>query len=190
MISLGEDMHTYEEIYRKWLKEWNAKKVQSIKDEFCTKIAAYFKRSDKIKLDEDLTPLEKKLFEVKQKRLDFLIEDFFILRMRKIVKNVVERADIDFTKLTKIEDRMCSNVKDAINTYLSVVFLENQATKDDEIRSGRKIIRILERVDSFVGTDLKVYGPFMPEDICVLPHENAKVLIDRNVAVAVEITRK
>ncbi|MFX1519036.1 MAG: hypothetical protein ACFFCD_03860, partial [Promethearchaeota archaeon] len=124
------------------------------------------------------------------KRLDYLIEDFFILRMRKIVKNVVERADVDFTKLTKIEERMCSNLKDAISSYLSVVFLENQAITDDEIYSERKIIRMLERLDSFVGTDLKIYGPFMPEDICVLPNENAKALIDRNVAVAVEITRK
>jgi DNA replication initiation complex subunit (GINS family) len=180
-------MHTYEEIYQKWIKEWTSKKIQPVTDEFCTKIGEFFRKGDAITLYEDLTPLEKQLFEIKHKRLDFLIKDFLTLRLLKIVSNVLEKADIDFVSLTKSEVRFCSNLKDVINTYLNVVFLENQLSKDDEIYSGRKIVRILEQLDSFVGTDLKVYGPFMAEDVCVLPNENAKVLIDRNVAIAVEI---
>ncbi len=183
-------MHTYEEIYQKWIKEWNTKKIQPITDEFCTKIDEHFSQSQASKLYEDLTTFEKTLFEIKHKRLDFLIKDFFTLRMKKIVRNIVERADIDLKSLTKIEDRMCSNLREAIDTYLSLVFLENQQKEEDEKYHRKKIIRILEQVDSFVGTDLMVYGPFSPEDICVLPNENAKALIDRNVAVAIEILRQ
>ena len=183
-------MHTYEEIFQKWIKEWNTKKIPPITDEFCIKIGDHFRQSALHQLSKELTPLERRLFEIKHKRLDFLIKDFFTIRMRKIVKRIVERADIDITNLPKIEERLCSNLKDAINTYLRLVFLENQAIKDDEKDSGKKIIRILEQLDSFVGTDLKVYGPFVPEDICALPNENAKALIDRNVAVGVEIKRK
>jgi DNA replication initiation complex subunit (GINS family) len=183
-------MHTYEEIYQKWLKEWNAKKIQSVTDEFCTKIGEYFKKSDVIKLYEDLTLLEKKLFEIKYKRLNFLIKDFFTLRLSKIVNTVIEQAEVDFTNLTKIEDKLCSNLKEIIATYLNLVFLKGPSIKDEDTYSKRRVVRILERLDSFVGIDLKIYGPFMPEDICVLPNENAKALIDRNVAVTVEIEGK
>lgn len=182
-------MHIYEEMYQKWIKEWNSIKILSLNDDFCTKIGDFIKKNDVKKQYEELTPLEKNLFENKHERLVFLIKDYITLRMRKILRNIVESRDIDFTKLTRIEDILCSNLGDAINTYFGTIFQENQMLKDEEIQSGKKIVRILEQLDSFVGTDLKIYGPFMPEDICILPNENVKALIDRNVALAVEIKK-
>lgn len=182
-------MYIYEEIYQKWIKEWNSIKILSLTDDFCAKIGEFIKQSKLKKQYEELTPLEKNLFETKHERLDFLIKDYITLRMRKILRSIVDKTDIDFTNLTRIEDILCSNLGDAINTYFGIVFQENQTAKNEEILSGRKIVRILEQLDSFVGTDLKIYGPFMPEDICVLPNENAKALIDRNVALAVEIKK-
>lgn len=182
-------MYIYEEIYQKWIKEWNSIKILSLTDDFCAKIGEFIKQSNVKKQYEELTPLEKNLFETKHERLDFLIKDYIILRMRKILKSIVDNTDIDFTNLTRIEDILCSNLRDAVNTYFGTVFQEDQTTKDEEIHSGRKVVRILKQLDSFVGTDLKIYGPFMPEDICILPNENAKALIDRNVALTVEIKK-
>jgi len=182
-------MYNYEEIYQKWIKEWNSIKILSLTDDFCAKIGEYIKKSKAKKQYDEITPLEKNLFETKHERLDFLIKDYITLRMRKILKSIVDNVDIDFTNLTRIEDILYSNLGDAINTYFGIVFQENQTTKNDEIQSGRKIVRILEQLDSFVGTDLKIYGPFMPEDICILPNENVKALIDRDVALAVEIKK-
>ena len=181
-------MHIYEEIYQKWVKEWNSTKILSLTDDFCAKIGEFIKQSNVKTQYEESTPLERTLFETKNERLKFLIKDYITLRMRKILKSIVDNTEIEFTNLTRIEDILCSNIRDTISTYFEAVFQENQTTKDDGIHLGRKIVRILEQLDSFVGTDLKIYGPFMPEDICILPHENAKALIDRNVALAIEIS--
>ncbi len=166
-------MHIYEEIYQKWIKEWNSLKILSLTDDFCAKIGESIKQINVKTQYEELTPLEKNLFETKHERLEFLIRDYINLRMRKILKSIVDNTEIDFTNLTRIEDILCSNLRDAISAYFVTVFQENQ-TKKEEVHQGRKIVRILEQLDSFVGTDLKIYGPFMPEDICILPHENAK----------------
>ena len=47
------------------------------------------------------------------------------------------------------------------------------------------VIRFLKEVDTFVGADLRKYGPFKTEDIATIPYENAQALISKNVATKV-----
>lgn len=44
------------------------------------------------------------------------------------------------------------------------------------------MVRFIQYVPSFVGTDLNVYGPFEPEDMACLAPEIVKVLVDKNAA--------
>jgi DNA replication initiation complex subunit (GINS family) len=50
------------------------------------------------------------------------------------------------------------------------------------------LVRLLRDVASFVGADLKTYGPFKSEDVVLLPLQNADALIKRGIAT--EIQRK
>jgi DNA replication factor GINS len=43
------------------------------------------------------------------------------------------------------------------------------------------VVRFLQPASKMAGVDLKQYGPYKPEDIAVLPIENAKPLIERGV---------
>ena len=47
------------------------------------------------------------------------------------------------------------------------------------------ILRFLEPVPSFVGEDMRVYGPFQPEDVATIPALNAKGLVFKDLAVAI-----
>lgn len=50
------------------------------------------------------------------------------------------------------------------------------------------LVRLLRDVPSFVGADLKTYGPLKSEDVVLLPAQNAEALIKRGMAS--EIQRK
>jgi DNA replication initiation complex subunit (GINS family) len=45
------------------------------------------------------------------------------------------------------------------------------------------VVRFLQAASKMAGIDLKQYGPYRPEDIAVLPIENAKPLLERGVVV-------
>ena len=44
-----------------------------------------------------------------------------------------------------------------------------------------------EKINSIIGVDEKIYGPFAPEDVVILPKLNADILIDKNKAKLVDI---
>jgi len=50
------------------------------------------------------------------------------------------------------------------------------------------LVRLLRDVPSFVGADLKTYGPLKSEDVVLLPAQNADSLVKRGIAS--EIQRK
>ena len=53
------------------------------------------------------------------------------------------------------------------------------------VRSKRIIIRFLDSVEEFVGMDMNSYGPFDPEDVAILPYENARSLVESKKAVQI-----
>jgi DNA replication initiation complex subunit (GINS family) len=52
---------------------------------------------------------------------------------------------------------------------------------------GRVALRFLKAIPAIVGVDMKTYGPFMAEDVGSVPVENAKGLVKRGLAEAVEV---
>ncbi len=55
----------------------------------------------------------------------------------------------------------------------------------DEIKNTAVVI--YKNIGQIVGIDEKVYGPFVPEDVVILPHLNAQILIDNNKAGLVDL---
>ena len=51
-----------------------------------------------------------------------------------------------------------------------------------EPENSIKLIRFLQEIPQFVGTDLSTYGPFDKEDIANLPSEIAELLIKKEKA--------
>ena len=57
---------------------------------------------------------------------------------------------------------------------------------EGEEKPKKMLVRFVQEIPAIVGSDMKTYGPFKPEDIATLPTENARILIKRGVAVEVE----
>jgi len=54
-------------------------------------------------------------------------------------------------------------------------------------KEERVVVRFLKDVPSFIGVDLKTYGPFKSEDVALIPVQNAEALARRGL---VKIVRR
>jgi DNA replication factor GINS len=55
------------------------------------------------------------------------------------------------------------------------------------VRARQIVVRFLKPMEQFIGVDMSKYGPFQPEDVATLPFENARSMIETDVAVEVRI---
>lgn len=123
------------------------------------------------------------------------------LRTRKLLEN--SNANLpypslstdDYSKLTDEEkyifeeERKLPQRKDLIIQSLIDGNVNNLDSISRIIRSKMIIIRFLESTDQFMGVDMAKYGPFIKEDVAILPFENARSLIERKVAVEINDLR-
>lgn len=120
-----------------------------------------------------------------------LMEDLVDIRVRKALNQAISGKDI--VNLTEEEKRVIEPVYELIR--------RSRLLKDD-IRHGLteslrvahskqephyRLVRFIEATDKFIGADLKVYGPFDKSDVADVPRDNAKVLIDKNIAIDVSV---
>ncbi|HEX7275372.1 MAG TPA: hypothetical protein VF248_07150, partial [Nitrososphaeraceae archaeon] len=101
----------------------------------------------------------------------------------------------DYSKLTDEEkyifeeERKVSQRKDLIIQSLIDGNVNNLDSLSRIIRSKMIIVRFLEPTDQFMGVDMEKYGPFIKEDVAILPFENARSLIERKVAIEINDLR-
>jgi DNA replication factor GINS len=129
-------------------------------------------------------------------------ESLIELRTRKLLENssgkLFSRPSLstdDYSKLTDEEkyifgeEQKVSQRKDLILHSLTAGNVNNLDSISNIVRSKMIIIRFLESIDPFMGVDMAKYGPFIKEDVAILPFENARSLIERKVAVEINDLR-
>ena len=50
------------------------------------------------------------------------------------------------------------------------------------IRSKQVVVRFIKPMEQFIGYNMTKYGPFLQEDVAVIPFENARSLIENGEA--------
>ena len=130
--------------------------------------------------------LLKRELEVVERMVKRLLE----LRVRKIVSAVTGGVKPPVERLTPEERRVMDSLSEALEEFRGMVeeiLMGRPPRGRAERQSGVKMIRILKPLPQIVGSDMKVYGPFKPEDIVLLPERDAENLIRGGAAVEVEV---
>jgi DNA replication factor GINS len=175
-------------------KETQMPKIQGISPDIYRKIAELIKKLS-IQKYEDLE------FDVHNELIRLLIlsaRSLIELRTRKFSENsngkplsYTSLPTDDYSKLTDEEkyvfeeERKVSQRKDLLIQSLIAGNVNNLDSISKIIRSKMIIIRFLESTDQFMGADMAKYGPFIKEDVAILPFQNARSLIERKVAVEI-----
>ena len=180
-------------------KETQIPKIQAISPDIYRKIAQII-RNLSIQKYEDL---ELDIHHELIKLLTLSTKSLFELRIRKLLENSNGQhlsspsllSSDDYSKLTDEEkfifeeERKVSQRKELIIQSLIDGNVNNLDTISRIIRSKMIIIRFLESTDQFMGVDMAKYGPFIKEDIAILPFENARSLIERKIAIEINDSR-
>ena len=180
-------------------KETQIPKIQAISPDIYKKIAQLIKELSIQKYEGLELDVHHELIKLLVLSTKSLIE----LRTRKLLENSNANANLsypslstdDYSKLTDEEkyifeeERKVSQRKDLIIQSLIDGNVNNLDSLSRIIRSKMIIIRFLEPTDQFMGVDMEKYGPFIKEDVAILPFENARSLIERKVAIEINDLR-
>jgi len=195
----SENMIGLEFILELLKKETQIPKIQAISPDIYRKIAQII-RDLSIQKYEDL---ELDVHHELIKLLTLSTKSLFELRIRKLLESSNGQhlsypsllSSDDYSKLTDEEkfifeeERKVSQRKELIIQSLIDGNVNNLDTISRIIRSKMIIIRFLESTDQFMGVDMAKYGPFIKEDIAILPFENARSLIERKIAIEINDSR-
>jgi len=178
-------------------KETQIPKIQGISPDIYKKIAQLIKELSIQKYEDLELDVHHELIILLVLSTKSLIE----LRTRKLLENSngnlssLSLSTDDYSKLTDEEkyifeeERKVSQRKDLIKQSLIDGNVNNLDSISRIIRSKMIIIRFMESTDQFMGVDMAKYGPFIKEDVAILPFENARSLIERKVAVEINDLR-
>lgn len=178
-------------------KETQIPKIQGISPDIYKKIAQLIKELSIQKYEDLELDVHHELIRLLVQSTKSLIE----LRIRKLSENSngnlssTSLSTDDYSKLTDEEkyifeeERKVSQRKNLIKQSLIDGNVNNLDSISRIIRSKMIIIRFLESTDQFMGVDMAKYGPFIKEDVAILPFENARSLIERKVAVEINDLR-
>ena len=178
-------------------KETQIPKIQGISPDIYKKIAQLIKELSIQKYEDLELEVHHELIRLLVLSTKSLIE----LRTRKLLENSngnlssTSLSTDDYSKLTDEEkyifeeERKVSQRKNLIKQSLIDGNVNNLDSISRIIRSKMIIIRFLESTDQFMGVDMAKYGPFIKEDVAILPFENARSLIERKVAVEINDLR-
>lgn len=178
-------------------KETQIPKIQGISPDIYKKIAQLIKELSIQKYEDLELDVHHELIRLLVLSTKSLIE----LRTRKLLENSngnlssTSLSTDDYSKLTDEEkyifeeERKVSQRKDLIKQSLIDGNVNNLDSISRIIRSKMIIIRFMESTDQFMGVDMAKYGPFIKEDVAILPFENARSLIERKVAVEINDLR-
>ena len=125
----------------------------------------------------------------------------FDIRNNKITSSVannerfsLESPDkLDYAKLTEEEKYILdadTEYKKRRDIIISSMLKGRALTMEmlsEKIRSKKVAIRFVKPFGQFLGVDMTRYGPFIIEDVTILPFENARSLIEAGIALEIDI---
>jgi DNA replication factor GINS len=187
--SKGGEIAMYDELYAAWKKEKENVEIQRLPKNFYAKIAEYVGkiREERRMLDKKTT--KAKLLNREFKSVKNMAEELILLRYDKALKKSLARETVPKGVLIEEEEKLYGEIlplAEVYQAFLKGVLRGRLSSIEREEKPKTILLRFVQEIPAIVGSDMKTYGPFEPEDIATLPSENARILIKQGVAVKVE----
>jgi DNA replication initiation complex subunit (GINS family) len=181
----------YNELYKIWKKEKETLEIQGLPKDFYPKIAAYIKkmREENRMLDRKTT--KAKLLDREFKNVKIMVSELVQIRYKKLREKALVQEPVARATLTEEEKKLYGEIISLTEAYQSFSkdMLRGRLPSIEEngTQQSMVVLRFVKEIPALVGSDMKTYGPFWPEDIATLPLENARILIKKGVAEEVDV---
>lgn len=160
--------------------EISSKELQKLPDSLVERIKKTVE--ELLNTSREAKGLSSELTKAEVERIRTLARELFNVRRDKILRHVAEGVVLDKSLLTEFEAKFYDSLlkidEERLND-LNALLLVEKVIEDQK----RILVRFLKDIPSFVGIDLRTYGPFRAEDVALIPAPNAEALIKHGVAV-------
>ncbi|MBS3134757.1 DNA replication complex GINS family protein [Candidatus Woesearchaeota archaeon] len=197
---MGDVIITYETLYELLMREKSRAEIQKLDNDFFNDVIKYIKDKKDI-LDSQKS--KENVFAAKEierttKQLESIyriLKELYEKRENKIftlaLLNSRNQSKIDTSLLLAEELKFYENIKDNLNIYRKgilgnilegkfPVLKEPKVIKSDF--KNKILIRFINSVPKFIGSNGFTYGPYEEEDIANLPEDIAKLMIEKGRA--------
>lgn len=180
----------YAELHEIWRQELETTELQKLKSDFYGRAANYLKL-----LREEGRMLDKRTIKARLLRTEMhnarcMIHELIQSRYGKLVRRVMDGEKVPSEFLTAEEEKICGGCLPIVEAFQSFTknLLRGQLSPMEATQGRRNAVtRILRDVPEIIGADMRVYGPFKPEDVASLPIENTRILIKQGLAEQIEV---
>ena len=179
----------YDELYDVWKKEKETLELQRLQKNFYLKIASYIKKMKEENRMLDKKTAKAKLLDNEFKHAKLVVAELLQCRYEKFLKKVLSRETISREALTDEEKKLYGEVlplPEAYNVFSKDILRGHLSNVETDAKKAMTVLRFIQEIPALIGSDLKTYGPFKPEDIATLPPENARIFIKKGVAIKVD----
>jgi len=187
--SKGCAVNLYDELYEMWKKEKDNVEIQRLPKNFYAKIAAYIKKMKEENRMLDKKTTKAKLLDSEFKNVKIMVGELLQSRYKKFLEKALARETVPKEALTEEEKKLYGEVlplPEAYGAFSKDILRGHLSNIKKDAKQTMMVLRFVQEIPAVVGSDMKTYGPFVPEDIATLPPENARVLIKQGVAVEVD----
>jgi DNA replication factor GINS len=100
---------------------------------------------------------------------------------------------VDYSKLTDEEKYILDAEREFDGRKMAVLAATLQGRPkvlesiSSRILSKQTVVRFIKPMEQFIGVNMTRYGPFQEEDVAVIPFENARSLMENEIAVQLDI---
>lgn len=178
----------YKKLHEAWKRERENIEIQKIPKDFYTKLAGYVKRIREEKRMLDERTVKGKLLKREHENIKKMIKEFVRLRYRKSLRKAATGENLPKEFLAEEEAKFHGEIlplAEAYHDFMEAVLRGRNLGLEGKGEPDRLLVRFLREIPAVVGSDMKPYGPFKPEDIATLPVENARALLKQGAVVEV-----
>ena len=177
---------SYDEIRRIHRLEKNTQQLVELSPDFYSELSSFISGEKKIYLDS------LKNFSVAETR-DFtnmkkMIEEIFSMREKKLLAHALSASrtkETSFSHMTTQEKELFTKIVGLLEVHSSMpgMFFSGNENSSQPRSASLLHVKMVSDVPSFVGGDMKEWGPFRKNDEVELPTRVARLLTERKLAV-------
>ncbi len=176
----------YNDLYKAWKSEKTSLQPEHLPNDFYRRAANYLKGLQENSVSSDPHTLQGRLLIREMEIVGRLLDELREKRLRKILENAKNGLSVAEDGLTAEEQTLAHTLNSSL-TNLREKTVERESVSPTLEHTELTVVRFLQDIPEIVGTDLRIYGPYMKEDVGSLPTQNAQALIKQGAAKSIDI---
>ncbi len=180
----------YDETTEAWRREFHNKELQELRADIFRDIAIHIRRLKEAQRNLDQRSLKAVLLAEEIERIHQLTMELIDRRLSKIWVASQTNGHITTHASEKWAEEELSSLTRHYRKFKEDTAQGIEPSNSPEKKKDQLLIRFVQDMPSIIGVDLKTHGPFLKEDIAILPYENAESLIRQGTAVEIRTSHR